>query len=358
MAKDYYQILGLDRKASKDDIKKAFHKLAHRYHPDKKGGDTEKFKEISEAYSILSDDRKRAEYDSYGRVFNENGAGSPFGRGASGFDFSAAGNAFEDIGINFGDIFGDFFGTNGTSRERARGRDISLHIEIPFKEAIFGTMRKVVLEKSILCNTCGGNAAKPGTEMKTCSTCQGNGRIRDSKRSLFGAINIVRACETCKGSGKIPKERCSTCHGNGILRKNEEITVNIPAGIQDGEVIRLSGMADAVSQGTAGDLYIQVKVGKHENLEREGSSLVMNLNIKLSEAILGTEHRIETLDGSLTVKIPEGIQFGEVLRIKGKGVPQGRGRRGDLLLRLHIILPKRLSRKARTAVEELKKEGV
>ncbi|MEK7531851.1 MAG: DnaJ C-terminal domain-containing protein [Patescibacteria group bacterium] len=355
MTKDYYQILGIDKKASKEDIKKAFHKLAHRYHPDKKGGDTEKFKEVSEAYSILSDDKKRAEYDSYGRTFSgTEGAGY----NATGFDFSNFANwggAFEDAGINLGDIFGDIFG-GGTTRPR--GRDISLHIEISFREGIFGATRKVLAEKTAQCEICRGSGAKPETEMKTCATCSGNGKVRDSKRSIFGAISVVRICETCHGAGKIPKEKCSTCHGAGIRKRSEEITLAIPPGLEDGEVLRMEGMGDAVFGGDNGDLYVKIRIGKHPSIEREGVNLVMNLNIKLSEALLGSDRTIETLDGPITLKIPSGIAFGEILRISGKGVLTQRGKRGDFLVRLHISLPKSINRKTKEIIEKLREEGI
>lgn len=359
MSKDYYNILGIDRKASKDDVKKAFRKLAHKFHPDKKGGDAAKFKEVSEAYSVLSDDKKRAEYDSYGRVFSDGsggggtgGGGNPFGEG---FDFSGFNTNFE--GVDFGDIFSEFFGAGGRERAR-RGRDISIDLEMPFNEAVFGTERKILLAKTSTCDTCKGSGATPGTEMMTCEVCNGKGKVHETRRSFFGSFSTTSACTTCRGSGKVPKQKCSVCHGMGVHRRDEEISLRIPPGIEDGEVIRLSGGGEAVPGGAAGDLYVKIHVKKHSLFVKEGNNLVTNLSIKLSTALLGGEYRISTLDGDMTVKIPTGVTFGEVLRIKGRGVPYEKNKRGDLLIKLSIELPNKLNKEAERLVEELKKEGV
>lgn len=355
MAKDYYQILDIDKKASKDDIKKAFRKLAHKYHPDKGGGSEEKFKEINEAYGVLSDDKKRAEYDSYGRVFSNgstgNGQGGPF----SGFDFSGAtAEGFE--GFDLGDIFGDFF--NGGRQRTHRGRDISIDIEIDFKEAIFGIRRKVLIQKTVRCDECSGSGAKKGTKLTTCEQCNGQGSIREVKKSFIGAFSVNRSCEKCQGKGKTPKEKCPTCFGIGIVKKQQEIVVDIPTGIENGEMIRLPEEGEAVASGPAGDLYVKIHVKKDARFHREGNNIVTTLNIKLSDALLGGEYRVETLDGNLKLKIPENISFGEILRIKGKGVPIDKTRRGDLHIKINIILPKKLSRKAKKMIEDLKQEGV
>lgn len=353
--KNYYQILGVERGASKDDIKKAFHKLAHKYHPDKKEGDANKFKEVSEAYSVLSDDKKRGEYDSYGRVFS-GGGGQGADQGFGGFDFSGFTNSgFEDV--DFGDIFGEFFGGGGRERVR-RGRDISIDIEFSFAESVFGLERKVLLTKTSRCETCNGNGGKPGTSMETCSTCNGKGKIRETRRSFLGSVSTVRSCEVCRGTGKVPKEKCVTCHGAGVVRKEEEVTIVIPAGIEDGEMIRLSGLGEAVQGGTPGDLYVKIHVKRHHLFHKEGSNLLMDLNVKLSDALLGSEYAVATLDGDITVKVPEGVSFGETLRVRGKGIPIEKGRRGDLLIRMNITLPSKLSKKAREELENLRKEGI
>lgn len=365
MSKDYYNILGVEKNASKDDIKKAFYKLAHKYHPDKKGGDEKKFKEVNEAYQILSDEGKRAKYDQFGSGFeNMGGAGfSGGGAGFEGFDFSNFAQGFGQGGVEFdfgniNDIFSDFF-TGGSGRGRVRrGRDISTEIQVPFADSIFGTERKILITKTSQCGTCEGSGAKPGVGMETCKTCNGQGKIHEAKRTILGTISTTKVCEHCLGTGEVPKEKCEKCKGAGVLRKEEEISIIIPPGIRDGEMIRMTGMGEAVAKGTAGDLYIKINVTPHGVFRREGHDLSMSLSLKLSDALLGAEYPIETLDGKISVKIPEGVGINEVLRVKGKGVPVSKGKRGDLLIKLHIKLPNKLSRKERELVEQLKKEGI
>lgn len=359
--KNYYEILGVDKKASKEEIKKAFRKLAHEYHPDKKSGSEEKFKEINEAYSILSDDKRRAEYDSYGRVFN-NGAQAGGFSGTGPFDFNWAGSGAEGFGgqpfegFDLGDIFGEFFGGGG--QKNKRGRDISIDLEISFKESVFGTSRKVLIQKNSFCDLCAGSGAKKGTELNTCSVCNGQGKIREVKKSLIGSFSVNRTCDKCNGKGKIPKEKCKNCMGLGILRKSQEINIMIPAGIENGEMIRLSGEGEAASGGSSGDLYVKIYVKQDKNFKKEGNNLITDLNIKLSDALLGSEYNVETLDGNLKVKIPENISFGEILRVKGRGVPIGKNQRGDLYIKINIVLPKKLSRNAKKIIEDLKREGI
>lgn len=364
MAKDYYEVLGVDKKASKDEIKKAFRTLAHKYHPDKKGGDDAKFKEINEAYSVLSDEKKRAEYDSYGRTFSGAGGGQGFGgfggaNGFEGFDFSQftqGGNGFE---FDLGDIFGDVFGGGGNRRKQAkRGRDISIDIELSFEESIFGVERKILLNKTSVCDVCGGSGAEKGSDMLECNTCNGKGTIREVKQTFFGGFESVKTCETCYGTGKIPKVKCKNCSGHGVFKKESEIKVKIPAGIDNGEMIRLSGGGEAISGGQSGDLYIKIHVKSHSIFHREGNNLVTDLNIKLSQALLGGDYVLKTLDGDVTVKIPKGVSFGEILRIKGKGVPYDGSHRGDILMKVNISLPKKMSKESEKAVEILKKEGI
>ena len=364
MSKDYYNILGINKGASKDEIKKAFYKLAQKHHPDKKGGDEKKFKEANEAYQILSDDGKRAKYDQFGAGFENMGGGGynpgaqGFG-GFGGFDFSGfQGGSNADFDLN--DIFSDFFGGSmGGGRSQARrGRDISTEIQINFRDSVFGIDRKILITKTSNCVTCGGKGAKAGTKMETCKKCNGQGQIREAKRTILGTISSTKVCDTCLGSGEIPKEVCASCHGAGVLRREEEIALNVPAGIRDGEMIRMSGMGEAVSKGTTGDLYIKINVTSHPVFKREGHDLVMNLNIKLSDALLGMEYPIETLDGNIKVKIPEGVSVNEILRVREKGVPVGKGKRGDLLIKLHIKMPSKLSRKSRELIEKLKEEGI
>jgi molecular chaperone DnaJ len=353
--KDYYDVLGVNKSASKDEIKKAFHKLAHKFHPDKAGGDADKFKEVSEAYNVLGDDKKRAEYDSYGRVFSDGAAGFG-GFGGQGFDFSQ----FQDFaqgmnGFDFNDVFGDFFGGAGRPK---RGRDISIDIEISFKDSVFGTTRTVLLAKTAQCDVCKGTGGKPGTKMDTCKACNGAGKIHETINSFFGSVTTVQQCRACKGSGKVPHERCATCHGEGIYRKQEEIDIVVPAGIDGGEMIRLTGAGEAVSGGPSGDLYVKVHVVPDPRFRKDGPNLVTDLSVKLTDALLGKDYTVATLDGDITVSIPQGITHGEMLRVKGKGVPMGKNKRGDLFVRVKITLPQKLSRSARTLVEKLREEGI
>lgn len=363
MAKDYYNILGVDKKASKEEIKKAFRSLAHKYHPDKKGGDAERFKEVNEAYSILSDDQKRAQYDTYGQTFS--GAGGP-GAGFQGnwqdfggFDFSGFANGAQGFGaegFDLGDIFGDFFGGSRGGRAK-RGRDISIDVELSFEESIFGVERVFLLNKVSVCKVCGGNGAKHGSDMVECKHCNGKGKIREVKRSIFGSIEVSRSCDICGGSGKTPKEKCGGCDGFGVIKREEEIKIKIPAGIDDGEMIRLSGAGEAMKGGTPGDLYIKTHVKKHKVFRKEGNDLIMNLDVKLSDALLGADVGIETLDGVSTLKIPEGVNTGEIIQIKGKGVPHG-GKRGDILVHVRVVIPKKLSKTVKEIVHKLREEGI
>lgn len=378
MAKNYYDILGVKKDASKDEIKKAFRKLAHEFHPDKKGGNADKFKEINEAYSVLSDDKKRSQYDMYGQTFAGAGAGAganwgdfasqggPFagwdfsGFQNGGFDFSTQGGSAS--GWDLGDIFGEFF-SGGNRRSRAkRGRDISIDIEISFEEAVFGIERNMILTKVSLCNVCHGSGGKPPAgggkpEMISCPTCNGKGRIREMKRTIFGSIEVSKTCETCAGSGSVPKEKCAFCGGLGVLKREEEISVKIPAGIENGEVVRLSGLGEAVKNGAAGDLYIKIHVKTHKVFSKEGNDLVMNLEVRLSDALLGAEYQVDTLDGKAALKIPEGANTGDILIIKSRGVPAG-SRRGDILVRVHVAMPRKLNKKAKEVIEKLKEEGL
>ena len=338
--------------------------MAHKYHPDKNAGDDKKFKEVNEAYQTLSDDQKRANYDQFGSAEGPMGGG--YGHqghahqqgGFGGFDFSGFGGqqGFDMGDIN--DIFGEFFGGGmGGRSQPARGRDISTEIDVTFEDSIFGMRRNILINKQSKCDTCGGNGAKPGSKMDTCKTCNGQGKIHETKRSILGTFSTTRVCEHCHGSGKVPSEKCSTCKGAGVLRKQEEIAVAIPAGINDGEMVRMTGKGEAIAHGAAGDLYIKINVQPHPVFRREGANLTMDLPLKLSDAILGTTYNLKTLDGTLDVTIPEGVNHGELLRVRGRGVPQG-SKRGDIIIRVQIKMPAKLGRKAKELVEKLKEEGI
>lgn len=354
MAKNYYDILGVDKKATKDDVKKAFRKLAQKYHPDK-GGDEAKFKEITEAYSVLGDEKRRREYDSYGQTF-AGGAGA--GPGFGGFDFSGfqqgAGVEFDlsDLFGGFGDVFG------GGGRRIKRGRDISIDVELTFKESILGTKRSMLVTKVGKCDTCEGTGAKPGSGLKTCTTCNGAGKIHETRNSPLGAFTSVRTCGMCEGSGQIPEEKCKTCDGHGVIRKQEEVNIDIPKGIDSGEMIRMPSRGEAVKGGISGDLYVKVHVKPHPVFSKDGSNLVMQLPLKLTDALLGTTITVTTIDDQqLEVKVPAMSTTEETLRLRGKGV-QYENASGDLLIRVSTTLPKKLSNKAKKAIEDLKAEGL
>ncbi|MEA2715102.1 MAG: molecular chaperone DnaJ [Candidatus Parcubacteria bacterium] len=369
--KDYYKILGVDKSASNDEIKKAFRKMAHQYHPDKTKNDPasgQKFKEASEAYSILSDEDKRKRYDTFGSAGVGAGSGSSGGASGSGgfnpndfggFDFSGFQQGSGGVEFDLGDIFGEFFGGGSRrQREQKRGRDISVDVTVSFEESVFGVEKDLLVTKSSPCLTCHGSGAAPGSGLESCRTCNGKGQIIESRRSFIGVFNTSRVCEACHGKGQVPKEKCQTCRGEGVVERTQEISVKIPAGIEDGQMIRLSGMGEAVAGGAAGDMYVRVHVRPHPQIRKEGSNLVTDLPIRLTQALLGGEINLKTVDGDLAVKIPEGSASGDVLRVKGRGVPNERGKRGDFLIRLSIDIPKKLSRDARRTIEGLRGEGL
>jgi len=353
MAKNYYDTLGIDKKASKDEVKKAFRKLAQKHHPDK-GGEEAKFKEITEAYSVLSDDGKRREYDAYGQSFAGGGApGGGYGFDPSQFSGFGGGN----VEFDFGDLFGDLFG-GGRGGQIKRGRDISMDIEISFKESVEGTKRQVLVKKVEKCDICHGTGAKPNTEMKTCATCNGQGRVHETRNSPLGAFSSVRACTACEGTGKIPKEKCVTCGGHGVLKKEQELHINVPAGIDGGEMLRMPGHGEAIKGGTSGDLYVKVHVKPHPVFRKDGLNLVMHMPMKLTDALVGVTTTIDTLDGKkLEVKIPPMQAPEETLRLRGKGVHL-ESAQGDLLIRLTITMPKKLSSKTKKLIEEMRSEGL
>ncbi len=356
MTKDFYSVLGVDHNATKDDIKKAFRKLAQKHHPDK-GGDENKFKEVTEAYSVLSNDKKRREYDSYGRTF----AGG--GTGAGGFDpsqFSGAqGSPFGEF--DFSDIFSgfsDIFGGGVASQRAPRGRDISIDIEISFKDATIGIKRSVLIAKVSTCEVCNGSGAKKGTKMKECSVCGGSGKVHETRNSVFGAFSTTRSCNECDGMGKMPIERCDVCGGHGVLRREEEINISIPSGIDNGEMIRLPAQGEAVKSGTSGDLYIKVHVKTHPIFRKEGMNIIMDMPIKVTDALLGSTVPVTLIDGKvLEVKIPQLSHTEETLRVRGKGIRTQRGS-GDLLIRVTIALPKKISTQAKKVILQLKEEGL
>lgn len=362
--RDYYEVLGVKKDASADEIKKAFRKLAVQYHPDKEGGDEAKFKEANEAYEVLKDSTKRQRYDQFGHagVGGAAGGGNPFGGGFEGFDFSQFGGAngqnihfdFGDGGL--GDIFGSFFGGGGQSqRQRAdMGRDVQTDVTLSFEEAIFGVDKTLHLTMNDVCSHCKGTRAEPGHELKTCETCKGTGQIVRQMNTMFGAIQQASVCPTCKGQGKIPEKVCSVCHGKGVERTKQEITIKIPAGIDDGAVIRLREHGEAAANGNKGDLYVQINVKAHKKFTREGDLILSSEHIGMVEASLGTEIEVETVDGPVKMKVPAGTQSGTDFKLSEHGVPHIRDKaRGPHIVTVLVDTPTNLSKEQKQILEQL-----
>lgn len=357
MSKNYYELLGVSKQASQDEIKKAYRKLAHQHHPDKSGGDEAKFKEINEAYSVLSDPGKRSQYDQFGRT--SHGAGS--GGASSGWDFSQFGGAGgSNVHFDFGsggfeDIFSDLFGGGRQGTRSRSGSDIQVDIEISFEEMVKGVQRDIPLRKFALCSHCHGTGGKPGSKESSCSVCHGSGQVRKSVRSIFGVMEQAVICDTCHGRGKTYGESCQTCHGDGRMQKEEKIRVDIPAGIQDGQAISMPGHGAVGEHGApAGDLFVVVRVRPHAEWKRQGDDIYSVFDLRYKQAVLGDKVSVKTVDGPMTMKIPAGTQPGEVFRIRGKGVSHlGRYGRGDHLVTIRLIVPRKISREEKELIERL-----
>ena len=361
MSKDYYKILGAEKNASQEEIKKAFRKKAHEFHPDKKGGDEAKFKEINEAYQILGNEQKRKQYDQFGdSAFSGQGFG---GTGMNWEDFArAAGQGQGGFNINMddlGDIFGGFgdifgFGNSGGSQRR-RGSDIQTEMQIDFKEAVFGVEKQISLYKTNSCSKCKGNGAEPGTPIETCKTCKGSGQVTRVQRTILGNFQSRAACPDCQGEGKTAKQKCSQCSGTGLERNTSNINVKIPAGIDNGQTIRLNGQGEAASGGVNGDLYIKIRVRLDNEFTRSGDNILSTVRISFSQAALGDKIKVATIDGEVTLKIPAGTQSGTVFKLRGNGSHSIHGRgRGDQLVTIKLKTPERLSRQEKKLFEELK----
>lgn len=357
MSKDYYKILGVQRSASPEEIKAAFRKLAHQHHPDKKGGSTEKFKELNEAYQALSDAEKRKQYDQFGTTFEHAQAHGGFGAGPFG-GFGGVEFNMGDLGDVFGDVFG--FGRASPRRRSRRGRDIQVAIELSFKEAAFGIERDVRVSKIAVCDVCAGTGAEPGTKLATCEHCGGRGEMTRSERTIFGSFATATVCSACGGAGEIPERTCKQCHGRGSYKKEVALSVKIPAGIDDGESVRLHGQGEAGERGAAaGDLYITVHVQPDAQFERRDDHVFSRAPIPFTVAALGGTVEVPTLDGVVALKIPEGIHGGTELRLRGKGIPRVRGSgRGDHIFVVDVVVPKRLTREQKKLLEELGQLGL
>jgi molecular chaperone DnaJ len=351
--RDYYEVLGLSKSASADEIKKAFRKLAVKYHPDKQGGDEAKFKEANEAYEVLKDDAKRQRYDQFGHA----GVGGGAGGGAGGNPFEGfQGFGGQNVEFDLGDIFGSFFGGQQRHQRARRGQDIAVEIAIDFSEAIFGLEKEVALTLADACKHCKGSGAEPGHDMRTCPICNGAGQVNRAMNTIFGQINQTTTCDRCQGSGKIPEKVCSVCHGRGIERDRQTIKLKIPAGIDDGATIRLTGRGEAVQGGSKGDLYVNVRVKPHKKFTREGSLILSTETIDMVTAALGGELKVDTVDGPLTMKIPAGTQSGTDFKLPNHGVPHLRtGSRGAHIVSIHVETPTKLSKRQKELLQEFKK---
>ena len=341
--RDYYEVLGLQKGASADEIKKSYRKLAKENHPDLHPGDKgceERFKEINEAYEILSDDDKRAKYDQYGHAAFDPNAG--FGGGFGGFD------GFGDLGDIFGDLFGGFgFGGGTRSNPNAprRGDNIRASVSISFEEAAFGCQKEINVGRVDLCPDCHGSGCAEGTTPEVCPDCKGSGTVRTTTRTPFGMAQSTAPCSKCRGTGKIIHQPCKTCRGSGSVRKQQKISVNSPAGIDDGQTISLRGQGNSgINGGDRGDLLVTVIVRPHARFEREGTSVLLEQEISYAQAVLGAEIEVPTLDGKVKLTIPEGTQPGAVFRLRGKGIPYLRGSgRGDQFVSITMAVPKNLT---------------
>mgnify|MGYP000944197762 CR=1 FL=1 len=365
MAKNYYETLGVGKSASQDEIKKAFRKLAHEHHPDKQTGNVDKFKEINEAYQVLGNEEKRRQYDQFGQTFNGAGSGAssgfggrpggnPFGQGFGGYSQGNVNFDFGDMG-DIGDIFGSFFGGGMSGGARSsRGRDLETELTIEFKESVFGVEKMVEFNKEIVCEVCQGNGAEPGSKINTCSTCGGSGRVVRMQQTILGNFQSQTVCPDCHGEGKKPEKKCHKCHGSGHVRGNEKIKVIIPAGISDGQAVKVAGKGEVGDRGQAGDLYIRIRVKADKNFIRQGDNILSTIHINLKQAILGDKIEILTVDGPVSLKIPEGTQSQTQFKLGGKGVTHLREYgRGDHLVEVIVDIPKGLSRSQRKIIDSL-----
>jgi molecular chaperone DnaJ len=361
--RDYYEILGVGKTASADEIKKAYRKAAVKHHPDKEGGDEAKFKEINEAYEVLKDQQKRQRYDQFGHA---GVGGSSGGGGAGGNPFEGFGgqNVHFDFGDGgLGDIFGQFFGGSGsTQRSPRKGRDVEVSLTLTFEQAIFGVEEKIALDMDDECSHCHGTTVEPGHSMKTCPTCKGAGQQTRVMNTIFGQIQQAVTCQICAGTGKVPEKVCTVCRGKGTERRKQTITLKVPAGIDDGATIRLREHGEAVGGGAKGDLYVHIRVKAHKKFTREGDIILSEEHISMVDAALGTEIDVETVDGDIRMKVPAGTQSGTDFKLSNHGVPHVRNAsRGSHIVSIVVDTPTKLTKKQKDLLEQFagaKKRGL
>lgn len=362
--KNYYKILGVSPNASQEEIKKAYRRLAHRHHPDK-GGNEKKFKEINEAYQVLSDQSKRKQYDQYGRVF-EGVKGSPGFKSREawknlGFDFDSS-FGFEDLG-SLKELFEEFFGSEFRSPKKdfRKGKDIQVRAEIPLKDTLTQKEKEITLNRYIKCSRCQGQGAEPGTSTKECFSCRGTGQVQQVKRTFLGSITKYVTCPECGGAGQKPEKPCNVCQGEGRIKDKQKIKVNIPAGVDSNQVLTLKGKGNAGKRGSKpGDLHIRILVKKDPRFKRKGDDLYIEFPLSLSQAALGDKIEVPTIDGKkVPLRVSKGTESGKVLKVPDKGIPRFRGiGKGDMYVRLKIKTPQKLTPKQKELLEKLKKEGL
>lgn len=359
--KDYYEILGVKKEATAEEIKKAYRKLAHEHHPDKGNGNAAKFKEINEAYQVLSNPQKRQAYDQFGHagpgMGGTPGGGFDWSQYQQGFGGQGFNVNFEDLG-GLGDIFDMFTGGRGRERRRAKGADIEASISIDFMEAVKGTEREITLEKYDACEKCGGTGAQKGSGTKTCPTCKGAGQVQQKRQTMFGVFATSAPCEECHGTGKVPEKECEACKGAGRIRERKPFKVKIPAGIDSGQSIRLEGKGEAGPAGVpAGDLYLTVMVKNNSKFERRGTDVLSEVKISFPKAALGTAVDVETVEGDVKLKIPAGTQSGKVFRLSGKGIKDIHSeRKGDHLVTVKVETPTHLTKKQKELLSEFEEK--
>ena len=351
--RDYYDVLGVKKDASADEIKKAFRRAAVEHHPDRGGNET-KFKEINEAYEVLKDSEKRKRYDQFGHAGVGGAAGgNPFGGGFGGAQGQNVNFDFGDLGL--GDIFSSFFGgaPGGGRPRQARGRDVEAGVEIGFEEAVFGTEADLQLQLDDICEHCKGTTAEPGYELKTCDQCKGSGQVMNVTRTIFGNIQQPGVCPKCKGSGKVPEKTCTVCRGKGVQSKKQAVNLKIPAGIDDGATIRLREHGEAIANGPKGDLYVNIRVRPHKKFTREGDLILSEEHVGMINATLGAEIDVDTVDGPVRMKVPAGTQSGSDFKLSNHGVPHLKGgTRGAHIVTIVVDTPTKLSKRQRELLEE------
>lgn len=361
MAKrDYYEVLGVGKDASADEIKKAFRREAIKHHPDKEGGDETKFKEINEAYEVLKDPSKRQRYDQFGHAGVGGAAGGDPFAGFGGFGGQGQNINFDFGDMGLGDIFSSFFGGGAGPRQsrQSRGRDVETNIEISFEDAVFGTEIDLKLNLEDTCEHCKGTTVEPGFEMKTCDECGGSGQITRVMRTVFGNIQQATVCPKCKGTGKIPEKACTVCRGKGTKVKSQTITLKVPAGIDDGATIRLREHGEAIANGPKGDLYVNVRVKPHKKFTREGDLVLSEEAVSMVDAALGTTIEVDTVDGPVKMKVPAGTQSGTDFKLSGHGVPHLKGSsRGAHIVTIRVETPTKLTKQQEALLNEFKNSG-